>query len=121
MSTTISVDYLIIGAGAMGMAFADVLAAESDFTMAIVDRNDAPGGHWTMSYPFVRLHGPSRVYGTNSTSMVSDNRDTSSNLASGHEVLDYYDRVRRETLLASGRVPYLPRHNVEDIGAAGPL
>jgi hypothetical protein len=121
MSTTISVDYLIIGAGAMGMAFADVLAAESDFTMAIVDRNDAPGGHWTMSYPFVRLHGPSRVYGTNSTFMVSDNRDTNSNLASGHEVLDYYDRVMRETLLASGRVTYLPRHNVEDIGAAGPL
>ena len=31
------VDYLIVGAGAMGMAFADVLFNESDATFAMVD------------------------------------------------------------------------------------
>ncbi|MEU1474077.1 FAD-dependent oxidoreductase [Streptomyces sp. NPDC005760] len=116
--TTITVDYLIIGAGATGMAFADVLVTESNHTMAIVDRNQAPGGHWTMSYPFVRLHGPSRVYGVHSRAMPSDS--VGANLASGHEILDYYDRVMRETLLASGRVTYLPMHNVDDVEPGGP-
>ena len=31
------VDYLIIGAGAMGMAFADIILSESDKTVLIVD------------------------------------------------------------------------------------
>ncbi|MEU0209627.1 NAD(P)-binding protein [Streptomyces canus] len=107
------VDYLIIGAGATGMAFAAVLVKESTHTMAIVDRNHAPGGHWTMSYPFIRLHGPSSVYGVHSRPMPSDS--LGANLASGHEILDYYDRVMRETLLGSGRVTYLPMHNVDDV------
>ncbi|MFF7047275.1 FAD-dependent oxidoreductase [Streptomyces griseorubiginosus] len=116
--TTITVDYLIIGAGATGMAFADVLVKESTHTMAIVDRNHAPGGHWTMSYPFVRLHGPSSVYGVHSRPMPSDS--LGANLASGHEILDYYDRVMRETLLGSGRVTYLPMHNVDDVEPGRP-
>lgn len=116
--TTITVDYLIIGAGATGMAFADVLVKESTHTMAIVDRNHAPGGHWTMSYPFVRLHGPSSVYGVHSRAMPSDS--LGANLASGHEILDYYDRVMRETLLGSGRVTYLPMHNVDDVEPGRP-
>lgn len=49
-------DYLVVGAGAMGLAFTDTLVAESDATVVVVDRNDQPGGHWTMAYPFVRLH-----------------------------------------------------------------
>ena len=32
-------DYLIIGAGAVGLAFADMIVQESDATVAIVDRN----------------------------------------------------------------------------------
>ncbi|MEU1454331.1 NAD(P)/FAD-dependent oxidoreductase [Streptomyces avermitilis] len=116
--TTITVDYLITGAGATGMAFADVLVKESAHTMAIVDRNHAPGGHWTMSYPFVRLHGPSRVYGVHSRAMPSDS--LGANLASGREILDYYDRVMRETLLGSGRVTYLPMHNVDDVEPGRP-
>jgi hypothetical protein len=116
--TTITVDYLVIGAGATGMAFADVLVKESTHTVAIVDRNHAPGGHWTMSYPFVRLHGPSSVYGVHSRPMPSDSLGAS--LASGHEILDYYDRVMRETLLGSGRVTYLPMHNVDDVEPGRP-
>jgi len=40
------VDYLVVGAGAMGLAFTDVLMTESDATVAIVDSRDRPGGHW---------------------------------------------------------------------------
>jgi UDP-galactopyranose mutase len=39
------VDYLVVGARAMGMAFADTVVAESDKTVAIVDRGSRPGGH----------------------------------------------------------------------------
>jgi hypothetical protein len=107
----LTVDYLIIGAGATGMAFADVLVTDSNSTIAIVDRNDAPGGHWTISYPFVRLHGSSRYYGVISRPMPSDN--DGGNRASRNEILDYYGRVMRDTFLASDRVTFLPRHDVD--------
>ena len=38
------VDYLLVGSGAMGMAFADTLLAESDASVLIVDRYQQPGG-----------------------------------------------------------------------------
>jgi hypothetical protein len=110
---SIAVDYLVIGAGVSGMAFADVIAGEGGATMAVVDRNDAPGGHWTMAYPFVRLHGASDAYGVHSRAMPSDT--VRGNRASRSEILDYYDRVMRETLLESGRVTYLPMHNVDRV------
>jgi cation diffusion facilitator CzcD-associated flavoprotein CzcO len=47
----IHVDYLVVGAGAMGMAFADALLNETGATIAIVDRYGIPGGHWTRAYP----------------------------------------------------------------------
>lgn len=58
-------DYLVVGAGAVGLAFADTIATESDATVVIVDRAEAPpGGHWTTAYPpFVRLHQPAAYYG----------------------------------------------------------
>ena len=55
----LSTDYLIIGSGALGMAFADQLLTETDADMVIVDRRHMPGGHWNDAYPFVRLHQPS--------------------------------------------------------------
>ena len=40
-------DYLIIGAGAMGMAFADELQLQDpQCSIIIVDRHASPGGHW---------------------------------------------------------------------------
>ena len=63
---TLETDYLIVGAGAMGMAFADVLMTETDATILLVDRVGRPGGHWNVAYPFVRLHQPSAFYGVNS-------------------------------------------------------
>jgi hypothetical protein len=111
---TIQADYLVVGAGAMGMAFVDTLIAESDATVVLVDRNDQPGGHWLSAYPYVRLHQPSAYYGVNSRRLGSDSIDASGwnegfwELAGGSEVVAYYDTVMRQHLLPSGRVRYFP-------------
>ena len=70
-------DYLIIGSGAVGMAFADTLLDESDAHITIVDRHDKPGGHWNDSYSFVTLHQPSAFYGLNSRELGSHRKDDS--------------------------------------------
>lgn len=67
MTTTLDVDYLVVGAGAMGMAFTDALVDHADVRVAIVDRRHAAGGHWLEAYPFVRLHQSSTFYGVAST------------------------------------------------------
>ena len=36
--STLESDYLVIGAGAMGMAFTDSILAESDATVTLIDR-----------------------------------------------------------------------------------
>jgi hypothetical protein len=114
MSNTIEADYLVVGAGAMGLAFTDVVIAESDATVVVVDRNDQPGGHWTTAYPFVRLHQPSAYYGVNSRNLGSDTIDQGGlnagyyELASGAEVCAYFDAVMQQQLLPTGRVTYLP-------------
>ena len=41
----VETDYLIVGAGAVGMAFADTMLTETDAHLTIVDREAAPGGH----------------------------------------------------------------------------
>ncbi len=41
-------------------------------TIGFVDRRHVPGGHWNDAYPFVRLHGPSALYGVNSRRLGSD-------------------------------------------------
>ncbi|BBY45824.1 NAD(P)-binding protein [Mycolicibacterium celeriflavum] len=111
---TLEADYLVIGAGAMGLAFTDTLVGESDATVVVVDRNDQPGGHWTTAYPFVRLHQPSAYYGVNSRGLGSDTIDQFGlnagyyELASGAEVCAYFDAVMRQHLLPTGRVTYLP-------------
>jgi hypothetical protein len=114
MGRTIQADYLVVGAGAMGLAFTDTLVSESDATVVVVDRNDQPGGHWTTAYPFVRLHQPSAYYGVNSRKLGSDTIDQDGfnagyyELASGAEVCAYFDAVMRQHLLPTGRVTYLP-------------
>ncbi|MEQ1493083.1 MAG: NAD(P)-binding protein, partial [Terricaulis sp.] len=72
----IEADYLIVGAGAVGMAFADTLLTETTATIALVDRHHRPGGHWNDAYPFVRLHQPSATYGVNSRELGSGRIDT---------------------------------------------
>jgi hypothetical protein len=111
---TIEADYLVVGAGAMGMAFVDTVITETDATVVIVDRNDQPGGHWNTAYPYVRLHQPSAYYGVNSRRLGTDSIDASGwnegfyELAGGSEVVSYYDTVMRQHLLPSGRVKYFP-------------
>lgn len=112
--TPVDADYLVVGAGAMGMAFTDVLLDETEATVAIVDRRGRPGGHWTTAYPFVRLHQPSAFYGVNSMALGDGTKDRVGwneglyELASGAEVCAYFDRVMNQRFLASGRVRFFP-------------
>ena len=55
---TLEADYVVVGAGCMGMAFADTILHETNASVVMVDRHGRPGGHWTQAYPFVRLHQP---------------------------------------------------------------
>ncbi len=114
---TIETDYLVIGSGAVGMAFADTLVTESDAHLTLVDRHGKPGGHWNDAYPFVTLHQPSAFYGVNSVELGSRRKDEHGlnrglyELASGPEINSYYHRVMQDRLLASGRVSYNPMCN----------
>jgi hypothetical protein len=114
MTERLQADYLVIGGGAMGMAFTDVLVAETDATVVMVDRHHQPGGHWNDAYPFVRLHQPSAFYGVNSRPLGFDTIDTGGwneglyELATSSEVCAYFDQVMRQTFLPSGRVQYFP-------------
>lgn len=111
---TIEADYLVVGAGAMGMAFIDTLVTETEARVVVVDRYHAPGGHWTMAYPFVRLHQPSAFYGVNSSRLGSDTIDQVGwnrglfELATAGEICAYYDRIMRREWLPTGRVGYFP-------------
>jgi cation diffusion facilitator CzcD-associated flavoprotein CzcO len=52
---SVETDYLVVGAGPAGMAFADALIAGSESTVVMVDRTPVPGGYWNDGYAFVRL------------------------------------------------------------------
>jgi hypothetical protein len=107
-------DYLIVGSGAVGMAFADTILTETDANIIIVDRHQKPGGHWNVAYPFVTLHQPSAFYGVNSVELSKGRLDEVglnkglSDLASGAEVCAYFDDVMRHQFLPTGRVQYFP-------------
>ena len=118
----IEVDYLVVGAGTCGMAFADSLLTHSPATLAIVDRQHRPGGHWNSAYPFVRLHQPSAFYGVNSRALGTGVRDRVGlnegyyELASGAEVTSYFDQLMKQRFLPSGRVRYVPMCEATDDG-----
>jgi len=120
VAESITADYLIMGAGAAGMAFADAVLTETDATLVIVDRRDRPGGHWNDAYPFVRLHQPASYYGVNSTALGSGTIDQVGlnagfhALAAGTEVVSHYDLTMRQRFLPSGRVQFLPMSEVGD-------
>jgi hypothetical protein len=116
-------DYLIIGAGATGLAFADTLLHESDAHITLVDMHGQPGGHWNDAYPFVSLHQPSAFYGVNSLALGTHRKDTVGHnagmyeLASGAEVSGYFHQVMHQKLLPSGRVRYLPMSRFDSLEA----
>ena len=110
----IETDYLVLGAGASGMAFVDALIADSkDVDVVVVDRRHRPGGHWLDAYPFVRLHQPSAYYGVNSTKLGHDRVDQSGpnagfyERATAAEICDYFSRVMDDVLVGSGQVRFL--------------
>jgi len=108
-------DYLVIGAGASAMAFVDTLLDESDASVVMVDERHRPGGHWNDAYPFVRLHQPSQWYGVASRELDDGARDAVGfnrgyyGLASGPQVLAYFDQVMQQRFLPSGRVRWLAK------------
>jgi hypothetical protein len=110
----LTTDYLIIGSGAAGMSFADQLLTETNANIVIVDRHHLPGGHWNDAYSFVRLHAPSAFYGVGSRQLGSNRIDVSGlnrgyyELASGAEIVSYFDKLMQERFLPSGRVQYFP-------------
>ena len=115
MNTSLETDYLVVGAGATAMAFVDTLLTENaDATVLMVDRHHRPGGHWNDAYPFVRLHQPSAFYGVASRELSNWAKDQTGlneglyGLASGVEVLAYFDQVMQQRFLPSGRVQWLP-------------
>jgi hypothetical protein len=121
----VQTDYLVVGAGATGMAFVDTLVAESDADVVMVDRRHRPGGHWLDAYPFVRLHQPSAYYGVNSRVLAHDHVDDAGPNAGFYErstaaeICDYYDRVLQEQLVATGRVRFFPMSDYRGADAHG--
>ena len=113
----IDTDYLVIGSGTSGLAFADTLVTHTDAHITLIDRHGKPGGHWNDAYSFVTLHQPSAFYGVDSLELGSGRCDTVGlnrgfcELASGPEVSGYFDRVMNQRLLPSGKVAYRPLCN----------
>jgi hypothetical protein len=106
----VEADYLVVGAGAMGMAFTDALIDHSDVRVALVERRDGPGGHWREAYPFVRLHQSSTFYGVASTVLGGGRIQEDGPEAGLHERADqpticaYYEDLLADRMLGTGRV-----------------
>ncbi len=120
MTSSIEADYLVVGAGAMGMAFTDALVDHApDVRVALVDRRHGVGGHWLEAYPFVQLHQSSSFYGVASTVLGGGRVQDRGPEAGLHEragqpaILAYYARVLADRLLSSGRVEFLPGSSYE--------
>ena len=112
MTQTLDVDYLVVGAGAMGMAFTDALIDHTDARVALVDRRHSAGGHWLEAYPFVRLHQASAFYGVAST-LLGGGRLQQHGPETGlqeratvSEITAYYGNVLTERMLESGKVEF---------------
>jgi hypothetical protein len=112
MVRTVEADYLVVGAGAAGMAFTDALIDHADVRVAMVDRRPAVGGHWRDAYPFVRLHQASAFYGVASTLLGGGRLQDSGPEVGLHEragvseICAYYDHVLADRLLGSGKVQF---------------
>lgn len=119
---TITADHLVIGAGASAMAFVDTLVDHGEGSVVLVDRQDAPGGHWLQAYPFVRLHQAACFYGVASEVLGGGELQTEGPEAGlqvrsdAADITAYYQRVLRR-LEGTGRVRFLGGHEALDDGA----
>ena len=106
-------DYLVVGAGAMGMAFTDALIDHADVHVTLVDRRHTASGHWQDAYPFVQLHQASLFYGVASTLLVNgavQQNGPEAGLqerARQSEIQAYYDDILQRRFIGSGRVTFL--------------
>lgn len=119
---TIETDYLVVGAGATGMAFTDSLIDHADVHVTLVDRRHAASGHWLDAYPFVQLHQASSFYGVASTVLGTGAVQPSGPEAGLHErarqaeILAYYDDILFRRFVGSGRVTFLGGHEHREDG-----
>jgi hypothetical protein len=119
VTRSIEADYLVVGAGAMGMAFTDALTDHADVRVVLVDRRHGPSGHWLEAYPFVRLHQSSAFYGVASTLLGGgqlQQRGPETGLqerASQPEICAYYARML-DRMVDSGKVEFFA--NSEYVG-----
>jgi hypothetical protein len=110
---SLETDYLVVGAGAAGMAFTDALVDHADVHVTLVDRRHAAGGHWNDAYPFVQLHQASVFYGVASTvlgtgaAQVTGPEAGLQERARQSEIRAYYDHVLHRRFIGSGRVTFL--------------
>jgi hypothetical protein len=119
VTRAIEADYLVVGAGAMGMAFTDTLSDHADVRVALVDRRHSVSGHWLEAYPFVRLHQASAFYGV-ASNLLGDGQlqqrgpeEGLQERASQPEICAYYTRML-DRMLEGGRVEFFP--NSEYVG-----
>src|SRR5262245_52696552 len=117
-------DYLVVGAGAMGMAFVDALIDHADVHVTLVDRRHAAGGHWQDAYPFVQLHQASVFYGVASTVLGDGSLQRTGpegglqERAHRAEMQAYYDAILLHRFVDSGRVTFLGGSEHHTDGAA---
>ncbi|MGH3366327.1 MAG: NAD(P)-binding protein [Nocardioidaceae bacterium] len=120
VTRTVEAEYLVVGAGAMGMAFTDALIDHADVRVALIDRRHSAGGHWLDAYPFVRLHQASAFYGVASTLLGGgriQQRGPEAGLherATVSEICAYYGQILTDRMLESGKVEFFA--NCEYVG-----
>jgi hypothetical protein len=121
---SLDTDYLVVGAGAMGMAFTDALIDHADVHVTLVDRRHSAGGHWNDDYPFVRLHQASLFYGVASTVLGDGELQRTGpetglqERASQPQIQAYFDDVLHRRFVGSGRVDFLAGCDYHSDGAA---
>ena len=113
MKRSLQTDYLVVGAGAMGMAFTDALIDHADVHVTLVDRRHTASGHWLDAYPFVQLHQASLFYGVASTvlgtgAIQQDGPEAGlQERARQPEIEAYFDDILHRRFVGSGRVTFL--------------
>lgn len=111
MTRMLDADHLVVGAGAMGMAFTDALIDHSDAHVVMIDRRHGVGGHWLEAYPFVRLHQSSAFYGVPSTLLGGGKLQETGpeaglqERATQSEITAYYARML-DRMVQAGRVEF---------------
>jgi hypothetical protein len=113
-------DYLVVGGGAMGLAFVDsLLLLQPHASIVLVDKHPAPGGHWNDDYGYVTLHQPSLVYGVQSSQLegswlklILKGQVPLLHRATKTEILRYYKEVV-DRHVAAGNLQYFPHSSYD--------